>query len=659
MLRLTTWTKQRGLSFSWIDANKPWVWLGLLLLGLVVRVWGLTAHSLDFDESWSLYLARLPLETILSKALGQGPDPHPPLYFLMLRAWISLFGDSEVALRGLSVLAGVILVALMLYWASSFVSFQTGFLAALLAALNPYLVWYSQEVRMYIWVATFGLASVVALARALRSGSAVRWVIYFLLGLAALYTHIIGAIIFPIHLLLIMLFWEKSDRRRRWIGVLSVGFMGLAYAPYAYYVWSQGIGTPAARIYPDLGFFSDVRNLMLTAIVHVVPLSTPLQALVLTLGGGLAVVGLWSIASGTNRDSQASSRSSQEEGIRKAFFISLFFVLPVLTTLLRSLYHPKFVLLAALPLLFLWTEGIRAVGRYFPALAMLVAVFLTAFNIYGLGYNLQEPSLREDWRTAGSYLSEHTRPEDAMLVHLEHYYLPLQYYYRGPAPVTHPFGSQIPNLESVEEILKEYERYETLWLILSAEYLGDPEGIVESWFHSRYPMVTEIFPARIRIQGYAIRHQFQALPSNAQPIEAQVGKGLHLRGFLLDQTRFPATSQALHPPSNWVHVTLFWETVGKQDAFQVRVEMVDQWGQVWGGNLPQTSGLQAVYPPEKWRPGEILRDDYDMNLNPVTPAGDYWIIVKASDLTTGEPLPLEQDGKPVSAIVLTEVGVVE
>jgi hypothetical protein len=62
-------------------------------------------------------------------------------------------------------------------------------------------------------------------------------------------------------------------------------------------------------------------------------------------------------------------------------------------------------------------------------------------------------------------------------------------------------------------------------------------------------------------------------------------------------------------------------------AFQTVVEMTDDNGGVWGGKLEQPRNVLLFYPPTEWQPGEVIRDDYDLNLNPVTPDGIYHIRV--------------------------------
>jgi hypothetical protein len=69
---------------------------------------------------------------------------------------------------------------------------------------------------------------------------------------------------------------------------------------------------------------------------------------------------------------------------------------------------------------------------------------------------------------------------------------------------------------------------------------------------------------------------------------------------------------------------------------------VDDAGQVWGANLERGNDAFDFYPPQRWQPGQVVRTDLDVNLNPVTPAGRYRLVVGLRD-GDGAQLPL-QDG---------------
>ena len=94
-------------------------------------------------------------------------DTNPPLYFVGLSALRALAGESEYALRFASVIAGVLLVPLLYVMGKRLFSERAGVLAAVLGTFSPFLIWYSQEARMYTLLATLSLASVYLLLRAI------------------------------------------------------------------------------------------------------------------------------------------------------------------------------------------------------------------------------------------------------------------------------------------------------------------------------------------------------------------------------------------------------------------------------------------------------------------------------------------------------------
>ena len=78
-----------------------------------------------------------------------------------------------------------------------------------------------------------------------------------------------------------------------------------------------------------------------------------------------------------------------------------------------------------------------------------------------------------------------------------------------------------------------------------------------------------------------------------------------------------------------MHVTTSWQAGDKRasgDLFP-KVRLVDAAGQVWGESLDRPNDALHVWPTSRWLPGEMVRVDYDVNLNPVTPAGTYRLVI--------------------------------
>ncbi len=137
----------------------------IVLLAFALRVHHLDAQSLWNDEGNSLRLAQRTVPDLIDAA---GRDIHPPGYYLALKAWISLAGESEFSLRALSMLMGVLTVAVTIALGRALFSRSAGMIAGLLVALSPLAVYYSQETRMYAALALLSAASMWAFVEWLR-----------------------------------------------------------------------------------------------------------------------------------------------------------------------------------------------------------------------------------------------------------------------------------------------------------------------------------------------------------------------------------------------------------------------------------------------------------------------------------------------------------
>src|SRR5579884_1198622 len=117
----------------------------ILLVSLILRLITLN-QSLWLDES---------INVLAGKSLGfwqfvsayPTGDFHPPLYFGILWIWERLFGYSEIAVRFPSVFLGVASIYLTFLLGKELFNKKVGLISALLTALGPILVFYSQEAR--------------------------------------------------------------------------------------------------------------------------------------------------------------------------------------------------------------------------------------------------------------------------------------------------------------------------------------------------------------------------------------------------------------------------------------------------------------------------------------------------------------------------------
>ena len=144
---------QRKISFEVIALGF------IIVLCASLRFYHLGAASLWSDEIFSrYYLDVFGLHYVLTDGLSR--ETNPPTYYLLLRGWMSLFGDSETALRSLSAAISIVCVPVTYLLGRELGCKSRGLAGALLVALCPASVYFAQETRVY---AVFMLASTMLL----------------------------------------------------------------------------------------------------------------------------------------------------------------------------------------------------------------------------------------------------------------------------------------------------------------------------------------------------------------------------------------------------------------------------------------------------------------------------------------------------------------
>lgn len=149
------------------------------------------------DEAFSYLMARQPIHQLLWNTAA---DANPPLYYIVLKLWMGIFGSSEVAIRSLS---------LVFFWAALYVAFlimrdifkyspKKACFYLLLFVGNPILHYYAFEARMYSMMAFIGTLLFYALMKK-------EYKLYAYAALAALFTHyfLLGVIAFQVVFILI------------------------------------------------------------------------------------------------------------------------------------------------------------------------------------------------------------------------------------------------------------------------------------------------------------------------------------------------------------------------------------------------------------------------------------------------------------------------
>ena len=678
----------------------PLLWL--FLLALAVRLIGLTYHSLWFDEVVSTVWAAKPAGEIWRAGLSFVQDKHPPLYYLLLHGWTRLLGESDVSVRLLGVLIGALAVLPTYGIGRRLGGDRAGALAALLLALNPFLIWYSQEARMFMPATTFLLvglygtlhlvypfpggrhpqldlktpeqvrasvsrAGLLDLSRSFhpsgyrQAGPEVTfWLppatlsaLLVILGFtAALYSYLFSAFMLPVAgLWVLLLAWQgrntPGNARRSLVGLGSLAAVAILFLPLARNAWSIS-GTESVPGRAFAGAAQALVPLLATYAVGWPRWIGSLGTALVVAAALLALVGMlapdrWLLASGLDtRDGQATADrhvTSSPSIPRGGLFLAIWLGVPLLLGGLllardRTLFDESRYFIFLVPALCLaWGRGLAAAWGWHRAAGWAALVVALMVTLAALPANWSPERRREAWRETAALIQAYAGPNDAVLLYPDYLRSALERYSDGDQPLFTPFTEALGDPATIDGPLQGLSSFDATWLVESHHESLDPANLLSGWFAARYPLITEQFPAGVLVHAFATRYRTVELPAYVPALNPQASLGpLQLLACVHDPGPLAAIDDLYHPPSNWVHVTTYWTTdeTPSTDVFP-QVRLVDQAGQVWGDKLERSNDAIHMWPTSRWIPGEVVRVDSDVNINPITPPGRYRLVVGLPD----------------------------
>ena len=399
---------------------------------MAVRFGGLTRESLWLDEGWTLRLsAGGPGDVVRACA----HDVHPPLYFLLFAAWTKALGTSDVAMRALSAVFGVLAVVATAGMARRLVGPRAALVATWIAALSPLLVRYAQDARPYALLVVLATTSSWAFAAYAHAPSRTRWLVWWVPSVLLPWTHVLGGVHAP-----------RPGRLRR---ARARARRAVAGTPRCFR--SSG-GSPSWRsLYlPWIGRVLDANERWsgygsATAV-------EAWRALVLTVGtrGGLGVLLLAAAWGGVSRAGLRSPRIRRPRLAVAGLLAAIPFLVPLAATWTgRSVFVPRLAIASVPPFAAFLAAGLvaawfRARGararREIPVLAGLVALAV----VPGLVQSIRRVD-NEDWRGAAAEIAAHAAPDDLVLADGDVQALLLRHYLPGDRPGLEVFDLSRPS----------------------------------------------------------------------------------------------------------------------------------------------------------------------------------------------------------------------
>jgi len=158
----------------------------IVILGFVLRFLDLGKESLWLDEAVTYYNTNsTSIGDVWTAAYN---DRSPPLHFIAL--WgVRLFGSNEFWLRFPSAIAGTVTIIVIFFVAREIANEKVGLISALLLAVSPFHIFYSQEARFYAFAVLFVAVAYYAFFKACNSRKWYDWTLFGVACAAAFYSH--------------------------------------------------------------------------------------------------------------------------------------------------------------------------------------------------------------------------------------------------------------------------------------------------------------------------------------------------------------------------------------------------------------------------------------------------------------------------------------
>lgn len=442
----------------------------VLILAFLLRLYNIN-QSLWLDEAINVVAARdYGFKKLITEyALG---DYHPPIYHLFLKFWISIFGDSEIAVRMPSVIFGVMTVYVSYLIGKKLVNKNFGLLSAIFVSLGPYNIYFSQEARMYCLEGLLGSLAVYFFIKILKKEAVKSWAGFIVAISLAFYTDYFGFFL-PFIFLGYSIIYRKRKIFKKVIIASFISFIPwLLWLPLFFKQFKNALST-AEKIpgWAEVVGSSSLKNLGLTVVKFSIGRIHFYNKLLYGLGVVPVLVFFAFLF----------LRSGKVFKKKKFIFLLCWGLIPVILSFLISflvpIYQP-FRLLYVLPCFYIFLAG--GVFSFERKKRIIFGLIVILISVTGLSiYYYDKRFHRENWRGAVAAVEKRAKKGD-LVVFVSYKPMKPWVYYQKKNLVAVGAG-QIEKIAKAERVFL----FRYLWPVF------DPEDLVKKNIEKKFRVVDE------------------------------------------------------------------------------------------------------------------------------------------------------------------------
>lgn len=181
------------------NRKKKLFWVAIVAIvafGIFLRFYGVTQESFWIDEGYSIAISQAIADHGYPLLDSGSTSWRSPLFHYPLATLVALFGPSELATRGFSILLGLASIGLLGYIATRWFSIRTGFFMVILMSIGYWEIAWSRQARMYMMLQFVFWLAMLLFERFLYTDARKKYIIPLLLLIPVLYlTHQFGVFI--------------------------------------------------------------------------------------------------------------------------------------------------------------------------------------------------------------------------------------------------------------------------------------------------------------------------------------------------------------------------------------------------------------------------------------------------------------------------------
>ncbi|MCD6080819.1 MAG: glycosyltransferase family 39 protein [Candidatus Omnitrophica bacterium] len=371
----------------------------LIFIAVILRLHHLGYKSIWYDEAMTYFISSLGIKSL--KLIST--ETAQPLYFLIMAPFVKLLGGNAFGLRLISVIFGILSIAVFYILIAKYHSFKLAFYSGILLTLSPFHIWYSQEARCYTLFLTLTLSMIYFFLQSLYTQDKKSLYLFSFFSIFNLYTHYYSIIVLLVIYLYILLFHHKEKNKYIKIGLVIV----LAFIPYFFAATIHHM-----HLHPwqfSLLNWQNLKNLILEFSPFAPLTKSPSLKYLNWVIGFLVIYGIIC-------------------GFKKMRFLPFFTIgyisIVFIITTVTPLYHHRFMI-AILPFYYLFLViAVFNLGKSFSTIFYSCVIILSMFSLI----HYESWNKKPDWRSVAHYLQDSRNREDKIFIQPPWEKISLEYY---------------------------------------------------------------------------------------------------------------------------------------------------------------------------------------------------------------------------------------